>query len=430
MKNTTWDVPPSRAPQLAFLDFRKVKLQDQADPKDKKKKKLVPVKKEQPDRFDALRDDRLHGPGSLAVSLRRQADLHLSARQGSAKARARGRATPFLVQHESGRRQATLPDGPCKGRTTRQYLVMIKPLLQDDKDSFSTAWVYLDKEFLLPTRIYLLAPDGKSTKDFHLSQIKPNQPVNPQFFVGVNPGKPWKIERNPGGPAPRRRQRPTRTPPPAGGPAAPDSRHLPTSASRARRYRSSQAAPAARSRLSIRMFDPPCRCAYNQVVSELVGSVRALEGMLSRSVRLLSKSSAEPGGPGTRFAVPGTGRTEARSTLGGSPAAMIRPRVTRSQAKVSPFLVFVLLNLVVACTTALGPRSANRRRFGARPVFHDHRADHPRHAHAHSRGHAATGRPQCVGRARDNGRFWFSSSCPANRRRGPANSVPATTWPS
>ncbi len=80
--------------------------------------------------------------------------------------------------------------------------MMIKPLLQEDKDSFGTAWVYLDKNYLLPTRIYLLAPDGKSTKDFRLSQIKPNSDdVKPSLFVGVDPGKPWKVERNPGGPA-------------------------------------------------------------------------------------------------------------------------------------------------------------------------------------------------------------------------------------
>ena len=82
----------------------------------------------------------------------------------------------------------------------KTYLVMIKPLLQDDKDSFSIAWINLDKRFLLPTRIYLLAPDGKSSKDFRLSQIKPNtDDVKPSLFVGVAPPKPWKVERNPGG---------------------------------------------------------------------------------------------------------------------------------------------------------------------------------------------------------------------------------------
>ena len=108
-----------KTPQLAFLDFRKVKLQAQADPKDKKKKVLVPVKKEQQDRLNALRDHRLHRPGSLALSLRRQADLHLSARQESAKTSARGRAAAVSVQHEGRRSHAALPDGPARERTQR-----------------------------------------------------------------------------------------------------------------------------------------------------------------------------------------------------------------------------------------------------------------------------------------------------------------------
>ncbi len=111
-----------------------------------------------------------------------------------------------------------------QGEDTKTYLVEIKPLLQQDQETFSTAWVYLDKEFLLPTRIFLRDPNGKSTKDFQLSKIKPNQPVDPRLFVGVNPGNQFKIERNPGGPAPannpqaRRRQpksgRQTPQPPP------------------------------------------------------------------------------------------------------------------------------------------------------------------------------------------------------------------------
>ena len=35
-----------RTPQLAFLDFRKVKMKEQADPKDKRKKQFVPLKKD------------------------------------------------------------------------------------------------------------------------------------------------------------------------------------------------------------------------------------------------------------------------------------------------------------------------------------------------------------------------------------------------
>ena len=45
-----------------------------------------------------------------------------------------------------------------------RYLVKIKPLLKEDQETFSLAWVYLDKSFLLPKRIYLLAPDRKKSQ--------------------------------------------------------------------------------------------------------------------------------------------------------------------------------------------------------------------------------------------------------------------------
>src|SRR5262249_3721868 len=78
------------------------------------------------------------------------------------------------------------------------FLVKIKPLFQEEKERFSFAWISLDREFLLPSRIVLIAPDGKSSQDFHLSHSKANMKVNAAFFKVVNPGKPWKVERNPG----------------------------------------------------------------------------------------------------------------------------------------------------------------------------------------------------------------------------------------
>ncbi len=67
-------------PQLAFLDFRKVKMHEQPDPKDKKKKTLVPLKKDNQIVSVPFETIVCTGTGGLAVPLRRQADLHLSAR--------------------------------------------------------------------------------------------------------------------------------------------------------------------------------------------------------------------------------------------------------------------------------------------------------------------------------------------------------------
>jgi TIGR03009 family protein len=198
-------------PQLAFLDFRKVKMQEQADPKDKTKKTLVPSKKN---------NQPVSVPFETIVCTGQEVwQYRYDVKQ------------IFIFPLDKDQRKRALEEGPLpflfnmraadaqqrykmelKGQDAKAYLVRIEPLLQQDQDTFSIAWIYLDKEFLLPTRIFLLAPNGKMTKDFYLSQIKPNKPVDPRLFVGVNPGNQFKIERNPGGPAPannpraRRRQ--------------------------------------------------------------------------------------------------------------------------------------------------------------------------------------------------------------------------------
>jgi hypothetical protein len=83
------------------------------------------------------------------------------------------------------------------------YLVKVLPKYPEEQERYSIALIYLDRNFLLPTQIRLIMPDRKSTQDFHLSHIEPNKtPVNPQFFEVVNPKKPWKVIRNPGGDGP------------------------------------------------------------------------------------------------------------------------------------------------------------------------------------------------------------------------------------
>jgi len=93
----------------------------------------------------------------------------------------------------------------------KQHLLKITPKSQEDR-SFSTAWIVLNAKPLLPARIHLLLPDKKSTKDFYLSQFQVNQPVNESFFRVVAPGKPWKVERFPGGQAPARAKGPATRP--------------------------------------------------------------------------------------------------------------------------------------------------------------------------------------------------------------------------
>ena len=81
----------------------------------------------------------------------------------------------------------------------KAYGVSIVPKLLEDKDSFSIAHVKLDRGYLLPVQIIMLSPDRKSRKEFKLGPIYPNKKVNSGNFEGKPLGSPWKIIRNPGG---------------------------------------------------------------------------------------------------------------------------------------------------------------------------------------------------------------------------------------
>ena len=79
------------------------------------------------------------------------------------------------------------------------YMVTVIPLLEIDKESFSKAIIQLDRKYLLPTNIVLIAPDGKSTQDYKFSDVKPNAVVDARNFVCKPLDPPWKVVRNPGG---------------------------------------------------------------------------------------------------------------------------------------------------------------------------------------------------------------------------------------
>src|SRR5262245_36650313 len=77
----------------------------------------------------------------------------------------------------------------------KYFLVMVQPRLPEDQESFKKAWIFLDPQFLLPIRIVLLSPDNKSSKDFHLSDIRSNTAVDLRYFKGVVLGG-WKLIRD------------------------------------------------------------------------------------------------------------------------------------------------------------------------------------------------------------------------------------------
>lgn len=86
------------------------------------------------------------------------------------------------------------------------FIISIIPKLQIDQESFSKAFLQLNKSTYLPDRILLVSPNGKASKDFRLSEVAPNARINPKNFEGFVPPKPWQVVRDPEGTGPARQQ--------------------------------------------------------------------------------------------------------------------------------------------------------------------------------------------------------------------------------
>jgi TIGR03009 family protein len=205
-----------KTPQLAYLDFKKVKTKVVADPKNPKKSRVVdltepntnpPIRKSDP-------YERVVCTGKEVWHYRfdkKTAYIYPLNREAQRRGLDEG-PLPFLfnmkAQDALARYQLAL-----QGETPTTYFVVIKPKMREDKESFSTAYIRLDRRYLLPVRVTLISPDNQSSRDFVLSQIAANQGVKSEFFRG---GKfeGWTIERNPSGPedGPADRMPPRRDP--------------------------------------------------------------------------------------------------------------------------------------------------------------------------------------------------------------------------
>lgn len=188
-----------KSPQLAYIDFRKVALKLQPDPNDKQKKRLAPVIKD--NKPVSVPYETLVCTGEEVWQYRYPPEqkVYIYPLDKDQRKRALEEGPlPFLFNMraaEAMRRYAM----QLTAEYENAYLVRVKPLLESDQSTFSHAWIYLEKEGLLPTRIVLLGPDGQSTKDFTMTQIHANQPVKESYFKGVNPNNFFKVIRNPGG---------------------------------------------------------------------------------------------------------------------------------------------------------------------------------------------------------------------------------------
>ncbi len=192
-----------KTPQLAFLDFKKVKTKVVPDPKNPKKRgKVVDLVNPKTNPPTLLSDyyERIVCTGPEVWHYRfdkKTAYIYPLNRDAQRRGLDEG-PLPFLfnmkAQEAMARYQMAL-----QGEDKNAFFVVIKPKLKDDQQSFSTAWVRLDRRFLLPVRITLFSPDNQSIRDFQLSKIEANQGVDDEVFRGVK-FKGWTIERNPAGP--------------------------------------------------------------------------------------------------------------------------------------------------------------------------------------------------------------------------------------
>jgi TIGR03009 family protein len=192
-----------QSPNLAFIDFHKIQ-------QDENKR---PLKDPKTGKYLSTPYERIVCTGAEVWQYRsdtQQIFIFPLEKDEQAKALEEG-PLPFLFNMKADevrqRYQLTLMSEDAKS-----YGVSIKPKLEVDRESFSLAFVRLDRKYLLPVRIVMLSPDGKSKKDFQLGPMYPNKAINEKNFEGKPLGPPWKIVRNPAG-EDRPRGGVTRTPP-------------------------------------------------------------------------------------------------------------------------------------------------------------------------------------------------------------------------
>ena len=174
-----------KSPNLAYLDFWKLKLTPNA------KGQLAPAN-------DPKNGKPLTTPTETIVCSRNEVWQYLY----------EGRQI-FVFPLAKGERQRALDEGPLpflfnmkaeeagaryqmlfEGENTENYAVKVVPGSRKTRSPSRSAFLYLDKKYLLPERIALISPDGKSSRDFGLHDIKANTArSNDDHLQGGRPPK-------------------------------------------------------------------------------------------------------------------------------------------------------------------------------------------------------------------------------------------------
>lgn len=101
-----------------------------------------------------------------------------------------------------------------RAEDAKSFIIYIEPYQQVDRESFSKAFIQLNKSTYLPDRLLLYDTNGKDTKDFRFQQIVSPKTVDVALFKGSRP-KGWDVIYNPQVDA---QPSATRTPPPDAAP--------------------------------------------------------------------------------------------------------------------------------------------------------------------------------------------------------------------
>ena len=58
------------------------------------------------------------------------------------------------------------------------WVLRVRPLTENGKTSMSRAFIQLDRTTYLPRRYLVVSPDGRSTRDYRVTEAHPNRPVS------------------------------------------------------------------------------------------------------------------------------------------------------------------------------------------------------------------------------------------------------------
>ena len=190
-----------QSPDLACLEFKKYKL-------DSKGKKLVVTKDGKPTgQLEAQPFERIVCTGKEVLQYswdEKKIFVFPLDKQQRQKALQQG-PLPFLFNMKAAELKQRYSMTLLKQTNPDYYLIGIAPNERIDKDSFSKAFLWLNKKTYLPHQLWLFPIGEKERQEFVFAggsnTIVPNSTLDPKFFL-ANRFEGWKVIDNPAGDAP------------------------------------------------------------------------------------------------------------------------------------------------------------------------------------------------------------------------------------